>query len=126
MRGNFQRTNPPVNEGDEIEVRIEAVGEKGDGIAKVNNFVIFVPNTKEGDNVKIKITRVLRNMAFAEVIGEAQGQTAEPEAEEPIQEQDGSEPASEEADEPVSEQKEEEAQPEPETGDSEDFGEDEQ
>jgi len=63
----------PVNEGDEIEVKIETVGKKGDGIAKRDGFVLFVPNTKEGDEVKIKITRVLRNVGFAEVIGKAEG-----------------------------------------------------
>jgi len=71
MQRGFRNVSPPVKEGDEMSVKIEAVGEKGDGIAKVNNFVVFVPNTKQGDLVKVKITKVLRNMAFAEVIGEA-------------------------------------------------------
>ena len=39
-RGGFV----PVNVGDEIDVKIEAVGEKGDGVAKVKGFVLFVPN----------------------------------------------------------------------------------
>ena len=58
----------PVKEGDELEVDIESVGDKGDGLAKVEGFVIFVPNTKEGDHVRIRITRVLRKVAFAETI----------------------------------------------------------
>ena len=90
----------PVNVGDEIEVKIEAVGEKGDGIAKKDGFVLFVPNTKEGDTVKIKITKVLRRVGFAEVVGEGSAPA------------EGSEEAP--ADEP-------EAEPE----DSEDFGEEE-
>jgi len=61
----------PVSEGEELDVKIEAVGEKGDGIAKKNGFVIFVPGVSQGDNVRIKITKVLRKMAFAEKIGEA-------------------------------------------------------
>lgn len=59
----------PVKVGEELDVKIEAVGEKGDGIAKVGGFVIFVPNTKEGDSVRIRIVRVLRRVGFAEVIG---------------------------------------------------------
>ncbi len=59
----------PVHVGEEIDVSIEAVGEKGDGIAKKKGFVLFVPNTKAGDNVKIRITKVLRKVGFAEVIG---------------------------------------------------------
>ena len=67
----------PINVGEELDVTIEAVGEKGDGMAKVKGFVIFVPNTKEGDNVRIKVTRVLKNVGFAEVLGAAQGDSAE-------------------------------------------------
>ena len=69
-RNNFA----PVKVGDELEVKIEAVGEKGDGIAKKNGFVIFVPNTKQDENVRIRITRVLRKVGFAEVVGAATGQ----------------------------------------------------
>ena len=64
-----QRTFAPVKVGDELDVKIEAVGEKGDGIAKKNGFVLFVPNTREGDEVKIRVTRVLRKVGFAEVVG---------------------------------------------------------
>src|SRR3989344_5096747 len=66
-----RRSFAPVNVGQEIDVKIEAVGEKGDGIAKIKGFVIFVPNVKAGDNVKIKITKVLRKVGFGEVVGTA-------------------------------------------------------
>lgn len=69
----------PVEVGDELEVTIEAVGEKGDGIAKKQGFVLFVPNTKQGDNVKIRVTKVLRKVGFAEVVG--QGSAPAPAAE---------------------------------------------
>ncbi|MFA6461494.1 MAG: TRAM domain-containing protein [Candidatus Woesearchaeota archaeon] len=58
----------PVNVGDTFEVSIDAVGEKGDGIAKVKGFVLFVAKVKKGDYVKIKITKVLKNVGFAEVV----------------------------------------------------------
>lgn len=57
----------PVKQGEELDVTIEAVGAKGDGIAKKNGFVIFVPGVKAGDTVHIKITRVLSKVAFGEV-----------------------------------------------------------
>ncbi|HJX05742.1 MAG TPA: TRAM domain-containing protein [Candidatus Nanoarchaeia archaeon] len=63
-----RRRFAPVREGDELDVKIEAVGEKGDGIAKKQGFVLFVPSTKEGDEVRVRVTRVLRNAGFAEVI----------------------------------------------------------
>jgi len=69
---DFMRS-PPVNVGDELDVKIEAVGEKGDGVAKKNGFVLFVPSVKEGDEVRIKVTRVLRKVGFAEVLGKAEG-----------------------------------------------------
>lgn len=58
----------PVDRDDVIEVTIESTGAKGDGIAKVNNFVVIVPGAKEGEKVKVKITRVLKKMAFAEIV----------------------------------------------------------
>ena len=78
---NF-RTQPPIKVGDEIDVTIEAVGEKGDGIAKKEGFVIFVPATQEGQNVKIRVTRVLRKVGFAEVVGEGAAPAEEAPAEE--------------------------------------------
>jgi|TARA_B100001971_G_C18118902_1_gene498334 predicted RNA-binding protein with TRAM domain len=80
----------PVKVGDEIDVKIEAVGEKGDGIAKEKGFVLFIPNTKEGDEVKVRVTKVLRRVGFAEVVGEGSPAPKEeqpaPEAEAPAEE----------------------------------------
>lgn len=58
----------PVEEGKEYEVEIDSVGEKGDGVAKIGGFIIFVPGVSKGDKVKVKISRVLRNYAFGEVV----------------------------------------------------------
>ena len=63
--------SPPVEEGEKYEVEIEDIGKEGDGVAKVENFVVFVPDTEVGDQVEIEITRVLRTLAFGEVVGEA-------------------------------------------------------
>ncbi|MBT3303661.1 TRAM domain-containing protein [Candidatus Woesearchaeota archaeon] len=72
--GGFnQKRLAPVNEGDEIDVRIESVGEKGDGVAKIKGFVIFVPGVKEGEKIKIKIKKVLKSVGFGEKVGEAEG-----------------------------------------------------
>ena len=71
--GNFA----PVKVGEELDVKIEAVGEKGDGIAKIKGFVLFVPNTKQGDEVKIRITKVLRKVGFAEVVEKGSASTQE-------------------------------------------------
>ena len=54
--GGSRSFEKPVKEGEELEVEIIEVGSKGDGIAKVKNFIIFVPGTKKGDRVKVRIT----------------------------------------------------------------------
>ncbi len=84
----------PVKVGDELDVKIDAVGGKGDGIAKKDGFVLFVPNTKQGDEVRIRVTRVLQKVGFAEVVGEKSGQ--EPDATEAPQEEGTEQPSEEE------------------------------
>ena len=108
----FRPRFAPVKVGDELDVKIEAVGEKGDGIAKKEGFVLFVPNTKEGQEVKIRVTKVLRKVGFAEVIGEGAPQQEQP-AEEAEAEQPQTEP------EPVAQEEEQKVE------DTEDFGEEE-
>jgi len=70
---NFEK---PVKEGEEYDVQISEVGSKGDGIAKIKNFVIFVPNTSKGDNVRIRITQVKAKSAVGEVISAASSTSA--------------------------------------------------
>jgi len=60
--------SPPVEAEEEYNLEIEGVGSKGDGIAKINGYTIFIPKTSVGDKVKVKITKVLPKFAFAEVI----------------------------------------------------------
>ncbi len=74
--GRFQGGSfAPVKVGEELDVTIEAVGEKGDGIAKKNGFVLFVPGVKQGDQVKVRVTKVLRKVGFAEVVGQGSAPT---------------------------------------------------
>ena len=58
----------PIQEGEEYEVKIEDVGKEGDGITRIEGFVVFVPDTKVGDEVKVRITSVRRRFAFAEKV----------------------------------------------------------
>jgi len=58
----------PVEEGKEYEVTIDAKGAKGDGIAHLEGFVIFIPNVSVGEKVKVKITVVKRTFAIGEKI----------------------------------------------------------
>ncbi len=58
----------PLTEGESYEVRIDAVGSKGDGIAKKDKYTIYVPNAAKGDVVKIKIKKITGTLAFAEFL----------------------------------------------------------
>ena len=82
----MQNRVAPVREGEELDVQIEAVGGKGDGIARKNGFVLFVAGTKAGDQVRVRITKVLPKAGFAEVIGKVEKpvqQSREPRAPRP-------------------------------------------
>lgn len=58
----------PVKIGDELDVAISEMSRRGDGLTRIEGYVIFIPNTKQGDNVKIKITQVRPNYALGEVV----------------------------------------------------------
>ncbi len=58
----------PVRSGDEIAVEIIDVGSEGDGIAKVEDFTVFIPETETGETHTVRITDVKPRFAFADVI----------------------------------------------------------
>jgi len=57
----------PVSEGETVEVDIEDLGSKGDGIARKEGFVIFVPGGEVGETYDVEITSVGRKFAFGEI-----------------------------------------------------------
>ncbi len=67
MFGNDE-SNAPVVAGETYDVSIEDVAKKGDGIARIEGFVIFVPESKVGDKIKIKVNKVMRKFAIAEKV----------------------------------------------------------
>jgi predicted RNA-binding protein with TRAM domain len=54
----------PVKVGDKVTVEITDVARKGDGIARVNGFVIFVPGANKGDNIEVEITELKNRFAI--------------------------------------------------------------
>ncbi len=60
----------PVNVGDVHTVKIEGKGKSGDGLARVQGFVVFVPGVNVGDEVKVRIKELRQRFAIAEVVTE--------------------------------------------------------
>lgn len=58
----------PVKENQEIDVVIDDIGSRGDGIARIQGYLIFVPNSKIGERVKVRILSVGGKFAVAERI----------------------------------------------------------
>jgi predicted RNA-binding protein with TRAM domain len=63
----FSNIPKPVKVGEEYDVEITETGSKGDGIARIKNFVVFVPGSKKGDKKHIKIKEVRNKFAIGEI-----------------------------------------------------------
>ena len=76
-RRSFGRRFPPkpVELGKEYDVEIQETSRRGDGIARIKGLVTFVPNAKQGDHVRIRITRISRRFAEAEVVSKGESET---------------------------------------------------
>ncbi len=82
-RGGFGGARPPmgpkpVEVGKEYDVEVTELSRRGDGVAKVQGFVIFVQGAKVGQKVKIKVDRVGPRFASATVVtgGAASGSSS--------------------------------------------------
>ncbi|MCI0560434.1 MAG: TRAM domain-containing protein [Nitrososphaera sp.] len=71
----------PVETGKEYDVQITEISRQGDGIARVQGFVIFVKGARVGQKAKIRITNVGARFATAELVpGAAMGESTQTEA----------------------------------------------
>jgi 23S rRNA (uracil1939-C5)-methyltransferase len=55
----------PVRKDEELELRIDRLAYGGNGVARLNGFVVFVRRGLPGDTVRARITKVKRNHAEA-------------------------------------------------------------
>ncbi|MCL7415035.1 MAG: 23S rRNA (uridine(2552)-2'-O)-methyltransferase [ANME-2 cluster archaeon] len=58
-----------IKKGEEFDVDILERGDEGDGIARIDDFVVFVKNAGVGQHVRVRITDIKPNFAFADIIG---------------------------------------------------------
>ena len=66
--GGFGSTSKPVEVGKEYDVTISDTSRRGEGIAKIDGFVIFVAGTKQGQTARIKVTQVTNRFATGQVV----------------------------------------------------------
>ena len=58
----------PVEVDKEYEAEIEDVSRRGDGIAKIEGFVVFVPDSKQGEQARFRITHIGNRFAIGELV----------------------------------------------------------
>jgi 23S rRNA (uracil1939-C5)-methyltransferase len=56
---------PPVSRGDELELTVDSLAYGGNGVARLNGFVVFVRRGLPGDTVRARVTKVKRGWAEA-------------------------------------------------------------
>ena len=59
----------PVRKGEELELHIDSLAYGGNGVARLNGFVVFVRGGLPGDRVRARVTKTKRG--FAEAVAEA-------------------------------------------------------
>ena len=55
----------PVSKGEELELRVDTLAYGGNGVARLDGFVVFVRRGLPGDTVRARVTKVKRNHAEA-------------------------------------------------------------
>ena len=56
---------PPVTKDQELELTVDSLAYGGNGVARLNGFVVFVRRGLPGDRVRARVTKVKRNHAEA-------------------------------------------------------------
>ena len=69
VRKRRARTEPvgsQLEEGQELDVEIQSVSKRGDGVVKMGKYTMYVAGARPGDKVKVKITRIAGSIVFTE------------------------------------------------------------
>jgi translation initiation factor 2 subunit 2 len=71
VRKRKARTEPAgseLQEGQELEVEIQSVSKRGDGVVRMGRYIMYVPRGKPGQKAKIRITRISGSIVFTEQV----------------------------------------------------------
>ncbi|MEM4258968.1 MAG: translation initiation factor IF-2 subunit beta [Candidatus Thermoplasmatota archaeon] len=58
----------PIKEGMVYELTIKDIGKRGDGVAFLEKYIIYVPGAIKGSTVKVKIEKISGTMAFGQIV----------------------------------------------------------
>jgi predicted RNA-binding protein with TRAM domain len=58
----------PVETGKEYDVQVTEISRKGDGVARIQGFIIFVKGGRVGQKTRVRVTHVGDRFATAETI----------------------------------------------------------
>ena len=57
-----------LQEGQELEVEVQSVSKRGDGVVRMGRYIMYIPRGKPGQKVKIRISRISGSIVFTEQI----------------------------------------------------------
>lgn len=63
-----EKRRPPVRKNEELIVTCEDLTHEGSGVAKVNNYPLFIPYLLPGEKAKIKVVKVNKNFGYGKLL----------------------------------------------------------
>jgi translation initiation factor 2 subunit 2 len=57
-----------LSEGQELEVEVQSVSKRGDGVVRMGRYIMYVPRGKPGQKAKVRITRISGSIVFTELL----------------------------------------------------------
>jgi predicted RNA-binding protein with TRAM domain len=97
----------PVESGKEYDVQVTEISRKGDGVARIQGFIVFVKGGRVGQKARVRVTHVGDRFATAETIDGGEQQQVE---QQQVEQQQSTEQSKDVISPPVSEEEKPELQ----------------
>jgi translation initiation factor 2 subunit 2 len=67
-KARTEPTGSELAEGQELDVEVQSVSKRGDGVVRMGRYIMYIPRGKPGQKVKIRITRISGSIVFTEQV----------------------------------------------------------
>jgi translation initiation factor 2 subunit 2 len=67
-KASVEARKDALEEGETYEFKIESIGSKGDGIAKVDKYIVYIIGASKKEVVTAKVKRISGTVVFAELV----------------------------------------------------------